>query len=98
MVAVCEEVLAASDATPADIDLLVPHQANLRIIDSVAKKLSVPEEKCVITIDRYGNSSASSVGIALAEAKGTGRIQPGAKVLLSVFGGGFTWGAALVQF
>jgi len=98
MVGVCEEVLEASGVTTADIDLLVPHQANLRIIDAVAKKLSIPEGQCVITIDRYGNSSASSVGIALAEAKSTGRILPGAKVLLVAFGGGFTWGASLLQF
>jgi len=98
MTAVCEEVLAASGATTAEVDFLVPHQANLRIIDAVAKKLSIPEERCVVTIDRYGNSSASSVAIALAEAKNTGRIVPGSKVLLAVFGGGFTWGSALIQF
>jgi len=98
MVAVCEEVLAASGVTTDDIDLLIPHQANLRIIDAVTKKLSIPEARCMITIDRYGNSSASSVGIALAEAKATGRVKPGAKVLLVVFGGGFTWGASLLQF
>ncbi len=98
MTAVCEEVLAASGVTAAEVDFLIPHQANLRIIDAVAKKLSIPDERCVITIDRYGNSSASSVGIALAEAKATGRIKPGAKVLLAVFGGGFTWGASLLQF
>ncbi|MHC1712076.1 MAG: beta-ketoacyl-ACP synthase III [Solidesulfovibrio sp.] len=98
MTAVCEEVLAASGVTAEEIDFLIPHQANLRIIDAVAKKLSIPTERCVITIDRYGNSSASSVGIALAEAKGAGRIKPGDKVLLAVFGGGFTWGASLLQF
>ncbi len=98
MTAVCEEVLAASGVTTDQVDFLIPHQANLRIIDAVAKKLSIPEERCVITIDRYGNSSASSVGIALAEARATGRIKEGDKVLLAVFGGGFTWGASLLQF
>lgn len=98
MAAVCEEVLAASGVTTDQVDFLIPHQANLRIIDAVAKKLSIPEERCVITIDRYGNSSASSVGIALAEARATGRIKDGDKVLLAVFGGGFTWGASLLQF
>ena len=98
MVSVCEEVLAAAGATTDEVAFLIPHQANMRIIDAVAKKLSIPTERCVITIDRYGNSSASSVGIALAEARGAGRIQPGALVLLAVFGGGFTWGASLLQF
>ena len=98
MVSVCEEVLAAAGATTDEVAFLIPHQANMRIIDAVAKKLSIPTERCVITIDRYGNSSASSVGIALAEARGAGRIQPGALVLLAVFGGGFTWGASLLRF
>lgn len=98
MVAVCEEVLAKSGVTTDDVTWLVPHQANLRIIDAVAKKLSIPEERCVITIDRFGNTSASSVGIALAEAKATGRVKAGDTVLLVVFGGGFTWGATLLQF
>lgn len=98
MVAVSEEVLSASGVTTAEVDLLIPHQANLRIIDAVARKLSIPEEQCVITIDRFGNSSASSVGIALAEAKATGRIKPGTRALLVAFGGGFTWGASLLHF
>ena len=91
-------MLAAAGIASEAVDFLIPHQANLRIIDAVAKKLSIPAERCVITIERYGNSSASSVGIALAEARAAGRIQPGAVVLLAVFGGGFTWGASLLQF
>ncbi|MFP5259221.1 MAG: beta-ketoacyl-ACP synthase III [Acidobacteriota bacterium] len=98
MVSVCEEVLAAAGAATDEVAFLIPHQANMRIIDAVAKKLSIPAERCVITIDRYGNSSASSVGIALAEARAAGRIKPGALVLLAVFGGGFTWGASLLRF
>lgn len=98
MCASCDELLAAVGVTSGEIDLLIPHQANLRIIDAVAKKLGLPAEKVMVTIDRYGNSSASSVGIALAEARMTGRIKPGFKVLLAVFGGGFTWGATLLQF
>lgn len=98
MVAVCEEVLDASGVSTETVDFLVPHQANLRIIDAVARKLAIPEARCVITVDRYGNSSASSIGIALAEARATGRIKEGDTALLTVFGGGFTWGAALVQF
>lgn len=98
MISVCEEVLAASGVTTDQVDFLIPHQANMRIIDAVAKKLSIPAERCVITIDRYGNSSASSVAIALAEARNTGRIKDGDTALLAVFGGGFTWGASLLQF
>ncbi len=77
-----------------DIDWLVPHQANRRIIDSMGKKLGLPPEKVVITIDRHANTSAASVPLALAEAVGDGRIKPGQLVLLEAMGGGFTWGAA----
>ena len=98
MTAVCEEVLAAAGVATNDVAYLIPHQANMRIIDAVAKKLAIPSERCVVTIDRFGNSSASSVGIALAEARGDGRIKAGDLVLLAVFGGGFTWGASLLRF
>jgi 3-oxoacyl-[acyl-carrier-protein] synthase III len=98
MTAVCEEIVAKNGLTLDDIDLFIPHQANLRIMEAVAKKLSLPEEKVVVTIERYGNTSASTVGIALAELKAKGRLTPGCRVLFGVFGGGFTWGSALVQF
>lgn len=83
---------------PEDIDLFIPHQANLRIIEAVAKKLGVSMERFFVNVDRIGNTSAASVPIALTEARATGRIKPGMKVLLTAFGGGFTWGAALLQF
>ena len=82
----------------SDIDWIVPHQANQRILDTTAKKLSVPLEKVVSTIARHGNTSAASVPLALAEAVGDGRIKRGDLVLLEAMGGGFTWGAALVRW
>lgn len=81
-----------------DIDLFIPHQANIRIIEAIAKKLDVNMERFFVNVDRVGNTSAASIPIALTEARATGRIQPGMKVLLTAFGGGFTWGSALLQF
>ncbi|EHJ47852.1 3-oxoacyl-(acyl-carrier-protein) synthase III [Solidesulfovibrio carbinoliphilus subsp. oakridgensis] len=98
MATVCEEVVAANGLSWDDIDLFIPHQANLRIMEAVAKKLTLPREKVMVTVDRYGNTSASTIGIALVEARAEGRIKPGSKVLLGAFGGGFTWGAAILQF
>jgi 3-oxoacyl-[acyl-carrier-protein] synthase-3 len=98
MVAVCEEVLAAHGLTGADVDYFIPHQANWRIMEAVAKKLGLPLEKVCATVALYGNTSASSVAIGLAESYQAGKIKPGDKVLLSAFGGGFTWGAVLLEF
>jgi len=98
MASVCAEVVLANGLTWEDIDVFIPHQANLRIMEAVAKKLTLPREKVVVTVDRYGNTSASTIGIALTEARKEGRIKPGHKVLLGAFGGGFTWGSALLQF
>ncbi|MGE4538919.1 MAG: beta-ketoacyl-ACP synthase III [Desulfovibrio sp.] len=98
MTTVCEELIAKNGLDIGAIDLFIPHQANLRIMEAVAKKLALPEEKVVSTIARFGNTSASTVGIALAETKAEGRLTPGCRVLFGVFGGGFTWGSALVQF
>ncbi|MFZ5790438.1 MAG: beta-ketoacyl-ACP synthase III [Pseudomonadota bacterium] len=82
----------------AEIDWLVPHQANRRIIDSMGQRLKLPPEKVVVTIDRHANTSAASIPLALAEAKADGRIKPGQLVLLEAMGGGFTWGSALVRW
>jgi len=98
MGSVCEEILKKNGLSMADVDLFIPHQANLRIMEAVSKRLRVAPEKTMVTVDRYGNTSASSVIIALADARAQGRVKPGARVLLTVFGGGFTWGAALVKF
>ncbi len=95
---VIEETLAANDLTAEDIDWLVPHQANKRIIDNTARKLGLAPEKIVLTVDHHGNTSAASVPLALSEAVGDGRIQQGDLVLMEAMGGGFTWGAALARW
>ena len=95
---VVDEALAANGLSARDLDWLVPHQANRRIIDSMAKKLDLPASKVVMTIDRHANTSAASVPLALAEAVADGRIRPGHLVLLEAMGGGLTWGAALVRW
>lgn len=95
---IVEETLAANNIDRADLDWLVPHQANLRIISATARKLGMDMDKVVVTLDRHGNTSAASVPCALDEAVRDGRIKPGQLVLLEAFGGGFTWGSALVRF
>jgi 3-oxoacyl-[acyl-carrier-protein] synthase III len=95
---VVDEALVANGLTAADIDWLVPHQANRRIIDGMGRKLGLDERRVVITIDRHANTSAASVPLALAEAAGDGRLQPGQLVLLEAMGGGLTWGAGLVRW
>ncbi len=82
----------------SDIDLLIPHQANIRIIESVAKKLKIPKQKVFVNLDKYGNTSAASIPIALDEAKKEGRIDDGDLCLIVGFGGGFTWGSAIIRF
>jgi 3-oxoacyl-[acyl-carrier-protein] synthase-3 len=95
---VVDEALAANGLRASDIDWLVPHQANRRIIDAMGKKLGLGSDKVVVTIDRHANTSAASVPLALAEAANTGRIRPGQLVLLEAMGGGLTWGASLVRW
>ena len=95
---VVDEALAANGLGADAIDWLVPHQANRRIIDGMAKKLGLAADRVVVTIDRHANTSAASVPLALAEAAGDGRLQPGQLVLLEAMGGGLTWGAALVRW
>lgn len=91
------EVLSSAQMTSADIDWLVPHQANIRIMQSTAKKLHLPLEKVVATVDQHGNTSAASIPLALDVAVRDGRIKPGQTVLMEGVGGGFTWGAAVVR-
>ena len=91
------EALTANGLTAADIDFLVPHQANKRIIDGVGKKLGLPPERVVITVDKHANTSAASIPLALHEAITDGRIKPGQLVLLEALGGGLTWGSALIR-
>ncbi|CAX59184.1 beta-ketoacyl-ACP synthase III [Erwinia billingiae] len=95
---IVEETLQANNLDREAIDWLVPHQANLRIISATARKLGMGMEKVVVTLDRHGNTSAASVPTALDEAVRDGRIQRGQLILLEAFGGGFTWGSALVRF
>jgi 3-oxoacyl-[acyl-carrier-protein] synthase-3 len=98
MVEASRSVLKEANMTSKDIDFLIPHQANIRIIDGVRKRLRLPIEKVVVNIDRVGNTSAASIPIALAEARERGDIERGDKILLVGFGGGLTWGAVLLKY
>ena len=95
---IVDEILEANQLDKSDIDWLVPHQANTRIISATAKKLNMSMEKVVLTVDQHGNTSAASVPLALDVAVRDGRIKRGDMLLLEAFGGGFTWGASLVKF
>ena len=95
---IVDETLEANQMDKEDLDWLIPHQANLRIIAATARKLRMTEDKVIITVDRHGNTSAASVPLALDEAVRDGRIQRGQNLLLEAFGGGFTWGSALVRY
>jgi 3-oxoacyl-[acyl-carrier-protein] synthase-3 len=95
---VAEEVCATAGIRSSEVDWLIPHQANIRIIDATGRKLGVDRNKVIVTVDRHGNTSAASVPLALDEAVRDGRIRRGQKVLLEGVGGGFTWGAALLVF
>ncbi len=95
---VARSVLARAGRTEADVDWLIPHQANLRIMHGVARKMKLPADKLIVTVDRHGNTSAASIPLALDEAVRSGRIQRGDTVMLEGVGGGFTWGAALLDF
>jgi len=97
LAAVVDEALVASGLAQSDVDWLVPHQANLRIIQAVERKLGLPPERVVVTLDRHANTSAASIPLALADAYGDGRIRRGDLVLMEALGGGLTWGSALVR-
>lgn len=95
---VARECCAAADVLPADVDWLIPHQANIRIIEATAKKMGLGMDKVIVTVDRHGNTSAASVPLALDAAVRDGRLLRGQKVMLEGVGGGFTWGAVLLEF
>lgn len=95
---VVEEALAANGLEPSAVDWLVPHQANQRIIDGIARKLKLPSDKVVLTVDRHGNTSAASIPLALCEAVHDGRVKRGDLILMEAIGGGLTWGAAMVRW
>ena len=96
--AVVEETLQANGLDRHDIDWLIPHQANLRIIEATAKRLDMPMDRVIVTVDRHGNTSSGSVPLALDEAVRSGKVQRGQLLLLEAFGGGFTWGSALLRY
>jgi 3-oxoacyl-[acyl-carrier-protein] synthase-3 len=98
LAAVMHETLLIAGLTPADVDWVVPHQANARILDATSRKLGLPAEKVVVTVDRHANTSAASVPLALDTAVRDGRIRQNQIVVLEAMGGGFTWGAAVVRF
>jgi 3-oxoacyl-[acyl-carrier-protein] synthase-3 len=94
---VAREVLADAGLQVSDIDWLIPHQANIRILSATAKRLGIDESRVVVTVDQHANTSAASVPLALDVAVRDGRIKPGQRIMLQGVGGGFTWGAVLVQ-
>jgi 3-oxoacyl-[acyl-carrier-protein] synthase-3 len=95
---IVDETLEQNNLQKKDIDWLVPHQANIRIIKATAKKLKMSMDNVVVTVNEHGNTSAASIPLALDTAVRDGRIQRGETILLEGFGGGFTWGSALVKF
>lgn len=95
---VVDEALEANGLTKADLDWLIPHQANLRIIEATAKRLDMSMDQVIVTVHKHGNTSAGSVPLALDEAVRTGKVQRGQLLLLEAFGGGFTWGSALIRY
>jgi 3-oxoacyl-[acyl-carrier-protein] synthase-3 len=98
MVSSADAILAECGRTVEDVDVYVPHQANVRIIDHAVKKLGIPREKTVVNVDRYGNTSSGSIPLALADAADDGRLEPGKLVLLTGMGAGLTWGSALIEW
>ena len=98
LVSSAEKVLAECGRSVEDVDVYVPHQANVRIIDYAAKKLGIPQDRVVVNVDRYGNTSSGSIPLALADAEADGRLRPGALVLMTGMGAGLTWGSGLIEW
>ena len=95
---IVDETLLANNLQKKDIDWLVPHQANIRILEATARKLDMDMSKVIVTIDRHGNTSAASIPLALDQGVKENKIKPGNLILMEAFGGGFTWGSALIRF
>ncbi len=93
-----QRVLENAEVESSDLDFFIPHQANLRIIKATAARINVPMEKVYVNVDRFGNTSSASIPIALDEIHRSGKLKPGGLVEMVAFGGGFTWGAALVRW
>jgi 3-oxoacyl-[acyl-carrier-protein] synthase-3 len=98
LVSSAEALLERCGLTPADVDVYVPHQANVRIIDHATKRLGIPADRVVINVDRYGNTSSGSIPLALAEAQADGRLREGGLVLMTGMGAGLTWGSGLIHW
>ena len=98
MAEVSEKILSNNNLTGKDVSLFIPHQANKRIIDAAAERCNIPKDRVLINIDKFGNTTAGTIPIALDEAVNSGRIQEGEYVLLSAFGAGFTWGSILMKW
>jgi 3-oxoacyl-[acyl-carrier-protein] synthase-3 len=98
MAEACDRALERAGVSGDEVDLLIPHQANIRIIEATGKHAGIPMDKVYVNIDRYGNTSAASIPIALDECVRSGKIGPGSLVLMVAFGGGFTWASALVRW
>lgn len=98
MAEACDEALKRAGVTAEEIDVMVPHQANVRIIEATAKHAGMPMDKVIVNLDRYGNTSSASIPLALVEAEAAGRIKPGSLLLLVAFGAGFTWGSSVVRW
>jgi 3-oxoacyl-[acyl-carrier-protein] synthase-3 len=98
MVSSANALLTEVGQTIDDVDVYVPHQANTRIINYAAEKLGIPEDRIVVNVDRYGNTSSGSIPLALADAEADGRLQPGSRVLMTGMGAGLTWGSALMEW
>lgn len=98
MVHICEDVLTRNGLTAKDVNLLVPHQANMRIIEAVGSRLDMTGDRVFVNVDKYGNTSSASIPLAITEARAAGRIKAGDRMLVTAFGAGLTWGAALLRF
>jgi 3-oxoacyl-[acyl-carrier-protein] synthase-3 len=98
MAEACDEALRRAGITADEVDLLIPHQANVRIIEATAKHAGMPMEKVMVNVDRYGNTSSASIPLALEQAVVEGRVKPGSLLLLVAFGAGFTWGSAVIRW
>jgi 3-oxoacyl-[acyl-carrier-protein] synthase-3 len=98
LVSSAEKLLAECGRSVDEVDVYVPHQANIRILDHAARKLGIPEEKMVVNVDRYGNTSSGSIPLALADAADDGRLHDGSLVLMTGMGAGLTWGSALIEW
>ena len=94
----CDEALRRAGISASQVDLLVPHQANLRIIEATAKHAGIPMSKVMVNVDRYGNTSSASIPLALEQAVAEGRVGPGSVILMVAFGAGFTWGSAVIRW